>query len=498
MSLHDILITVQYISVAAVLLESFIVFRNWKSMLHSYLFISCIATLANNLGYLMELKAGTYEAFIMAVKFSYLGRVWITLSLLFFVAELCHVRLPDIFRYLSGFVSLLIYFVILTLEDHDLYYTDVSFDANGIFPVFLHGNGIIHHVFMILQCFYIVLGITILLLTLKKEKKKIARKRLQAVIFAVIVESLFFLLRTLGICRIYDLTMPGYVIGAVIIMTAIFRYDLLGTRDIAREFMIDRLSEGIIAVDNEGDMQYYNDPAKKLFPDLTEAPGKTIQEIRNAINRGEPLEIEERIYTPEENDLLYKGESFGKLYVLVDSTEHYKRLKKEKKLLRKELLTDPLTGFYNRKGMEHYARKMYNEILESHRALFLCVADMNGLKYINDNFGHEQGDIAIKTLAAMIRESLLQGDMAFRTGGDEFLIMGARDNRHDAEKDYSERIEEIIGRYNSKSGLPYKIDMSYGPLVTFPGGYEDELDRLIKQSDTIMYEMKKRRDEHRR
>ena len=65
-------------------------------------------------------------------------------------------------------------------------------------------------------------------------------------------------------------------------------------------------------------------------------------------------------------------------------------------------------------------------------------------------------------------------------------------------KDYEEKIEELIKRHNKDSGLPYRIDMSYGPVVAKLTGEEGELDKLISLSDSKMYEMKRSRDSYRR
>ncbi|MCR4590028.1 MAG: diguanylate cyclase [Lachnospiraceae bacterium] len=498
MDLHSALLNIQYLCIIVLFLECWIVLKRWKYPIHGYLFFSCVATLVNSLGYLLELKAQTEEAYITALQLSYAGRMWIALALLIFVAELCRTGIPDILTGLLVLFHVCIYAVILTLTKHDLYYTNTRFVLEDGFPVFYHENGPVHQLLMILQIFYIVMGFAILIHTYRKERRKLVKKRLCIVIAAVFAESFFFVVQTLGVFRMYDVTMPGFLISSVLMYVAIFRFDLLGTRDIAREFMIDRLSEGIIAVDNEGEIQYFNDPAKQLFPELEADPDEVIKRVRNAISRGEPITVDDSIYTPEENDLLYKGESFGRLYVLTDSTEHYKRLKKEKKILRKELLTDPISGFYNRKGMEYYSEKMYEEAKRSGKALFVCVADMNGLKRINDNYGHESGDRALEELSKIVRDSLESGDMAFRTGGDEFLIIGRRDTTENVTEDFSRRMESIIRKHNDELDLPYSIDMSYGTLVRHVSGSKDELQELIKEADAIMYEMKKHRDPYRR
>ena len=496
--MYDLLIAIQYIGIAGLFIEGWLVLRSWKDSLRAYLFFACVATLINNLGYLLELKARSLDAYITALQLSYAGRIWICFALFLFVFELSSIKIPKILIDCLVLIHVGIYACILTLQHHNLYYTDIDFAFNGQFPVFIHKDGIVHNLFFMMQGILIVLGMTVLIISYKRERKKVARKRLLMVIIAFIIECLFFILQILNPSNIYDFTMIGSVLGTAFMFISIFRYNLLGTKDIARDFMVDRLSEGVIAIDNEGDVQYYNEPAGELFPQIEEDPAAVIDSVNGAILHGGTININGRIFTPEENDLLYKGESFGKLYVLIDATEHYDRLKKEKKLLRKELLTDPLTGFYNRKGMLHYSEKLYREILESHKTLFLCVADMNGLKYINDTFGHEHGDKAIAELAGIIRESLAQGDMAFRTGGDEFLIMGGRTAPGDHVKDYEDRVEELIKRHNENYDLPYKIDMSYGPVVAELTGEDGELDKLISLSDSKMYEMKKNRDSFRR
>ncbi|MCR4738622.1 MAG: diguanylate cyclase [Lachnospiraceae bacterium] len=496
--MYDALLALQYISVIGLFIECWIIFKSWKDRLRAYLFFGCFATLLNNLGYVLELRAKTLEAYVTALKFSYSGRIWITLALFLFSFELCRIKVPQLIIRILIVIHAVIYSLVLTFEHHELYYSEISLDFGGDFPVFYHVNGPVHGLFTLLQVVYIILGVSALIISYIKETKKNVKIRLMLVILALSVEVFFFVLQLMSPVRIYDITMLGFMLGTVIMFISIFRFNLLGTRDIARDFMVDRLSEGVIAVDNEGDVQYYNEPASLLYPALKTEPLKVVEEVRGAILHGDTVEIDGRIYTPEENDLLYKGESFGRLYVLIDATEHFKRLKKEKKILRKELLTDPLTGFYNRKGMEYYSEKLYNDVLKDKKALFICVADMNGLKYINDNFGHENGDRALRELASVIRDSLKKGDIAFRSGGDEFLIMGGRSYLSGAEKEFTERIEELLKEKNETAGLPYKVDMSYGPVVKELTGKTDELDELIKLSDGLMYEMKKSRDAHRR
>lgn len=326
MNLHDLLLGIQCISILGLFLESFIVFKNWKNSLHAYLFFNCVAVLVNNIGYLLELEAENEAAYLTALKLSYAGRVWIAISLFLFVVKLCHIKISDVLTKFLLFFHLVTYVVILTLQHHKLYYSETRFVMGKTFPVLFRSNGIWHHFLAVLQILYIVLGLACLFITHHKEKNNVLKKRLLMVILAVLAESAFYVVQTVGIAGItdfFDVTMFGYFIGTVFMFIAIFRCDLLGTSEIAKEFVIDRISEGILAVDTEGRLQYFNEPARRLYPELL-AEGKTIPEaVTQALVAGENIKIGDRIYMPEENDLFYGGERVGKIYALLDDTEHY-------------------------------------------------------------------------------------------------------------------------------------------------------------------------------
>lgn len=127
-----------------------------------------------------------------------------------------------------------------------------------------------------------------------------------------------------GITHVFDVTILGYTICTTFMYIAILRFDLLGMREAAREVMIDRLSECIIAADNNGIVQYFNTPAKELYPGLQISSGNVPSEITEAVSKGGILTINDRIYKTEENGLTRGKEHFGTLYALVDETEHFR------------------------------------------------------------------------------------------------------------------------------------------------------------------------------
>ena len=318
------ILAVLFVSVFGLFIENWIVFRNLKTQLHAYLQLSCIAILVNTTGSLLKLMADTEEAYITALQMSYLGRVWITFALFMFSVELCHVKMPAILPRILVVIHTAIFGVILTLRHNSLYYTETEFRTDGMFPVLLHGNGIVHYFFMQLQILYILFVIYWIFSSLGREKRASARKRLWIVGCAFLTESLFFIVQIFHlneITYIIDVSMLGTVIGTVFMLVAIIKYNLLGIIDIAQEFVLDRLSEGVIAVDDQGVVQYYNEPATHICPGLKNDPQRVLEEVKNAVVREETITVNDRIYSPEEIELKEEGEYFGKLYALVDATE---------------------------------------------------------------------------------------------------------------------------------------------------------------------------------
>ncbi|SEM36692.1 N-terminal 7TM region of histidine kinase [Butyrivibrio sp. ob235] len=323
MTVRTVLLAVIIFSIFSMFFEGFIVFRNLKNKLHAYLFLNCIAMLISNTGYLLQLLSKTEDAYIAALKFSYVGRVWIVFSLFMFTAQLVHINIP---RALSGAFILIdaaVYVLIFSLQEHTLYYSKIWFDKTGMFPVLLHRNGIVHKVFMQYQAIAIIIMLFLLIRSVKNHSGSTARKR------ACIILGGFFISATLYIMQIahaffityyFDISVVGNVAITISMFIAIFRYNLLGVIDMARDYIVDRLSEGVIALDESGSVQYYNEHAKELYPEITKDPMDVVNALREAIIRGDTIKVGDKYYTPEEKELFADGEVIGKLYALVDST----------------------------------------------------------------------------------------------------------------------------------------------------------------------------------
>ncbi|MCR5053870.1 MAG: response regulator [Lachnospiraceae bacterium] len=353
--MHDILLAIQYITISVLFIEMCIVFLRWKSAVHSYLFLACVVSFISNVGYLFEMKAVSVEAYITALKLSYTGRVWIIFAFFLFAAKICRKKIPGWLVTALSAVIVGVYASVLMIGSNDLYYPSYEFISDPVFPRFYHENGIVHDLFMGMNGVLSLIALYWLISMYRREIDKKSKLRMLMLVASFGVQVFAFILQItglFGISEYYDLTMPGILLGTVFMLIAIFGFDLLGTREIARDFVIDRISEGIIAVDNEGRIQYYNEPVLKLFPEFDaffsgkalrlhsnrkEGSGKVrtpydiISMIEDAVKTDSTITIDSCIYTPEENDLIYNGERYGKIYALVDDTEHYEYMEELQK-----------------------------------------------------------------------------------------------------------------------------------------------------------------------
>lgn len=122
---------------------------------------------------------------------------------------------------------------------------------------------------------------------------------------------------------------------------------------------------------------------------------------------------------------------------------------------------DELTGICNRREMEKALQKQYDHLCKTGESFFVINLDMDGLKYINDHFGHLEGDAALKALAGILEAEKGECGLAARTGGDEFQICMATQSQGFVEaRIYA--IRQQLRQFNDSSDKPYELSASIG------------------------------------
>ena len=166
------------------------------------------------------------------------------------------------------------------------------------------------------------------------------------------------------------------------------------------------------------------------------------------------------------------------------------KLEEMNKALRTISSTDQLTGLNNRFGMEYNGVRLMEEAHKEKKPCAVVFTDINRMKHINDNFGHLQGDLAIRTVSSVILTELPEGWIGIRYGGDEFIALGACDDKKVAD-DFIRKIKEGLEKQVAAMHLSYPLTISCGFILTDPASSSSLVD-YINKADEVMYHQKKK------
>ena len=197
-------------------------------------------------------------------------------------------------------------------------------------------------------------------------------------------------------------------------------------------------------------------------------------------------------YFVTKNDLTMIDNHYGYLWTrnMGTGVEHFRKKNMFKQMSQQYLklsTKDALSGALNRQGLEKLAKPFYAQNKKNGLTTVLFFVDINKMKHINDKFGHLHGDLAVKTVAAAVLETIPKNWLCIRYGGDEFLVVGNSKNYNG--EDYCTMIKERLAKKTSIMHLPYNLSASVG-TYSVPAQMDITLEQAVENVDNIMYEQK--------
>jgi diguanylate cyclase (GGDEF)-like protein/PAS domain S-box-containing protein len=197
----------------------------------------------------------------------------------------------------------------------------------------------------------------------------------------------------------------------------------------------------------------------------------------------------ERDYAP----VLDEGQPFGHLWIYRDVTERERARRHHGQQREGGWLShvDELTGLHNRRGFVDLARAHLDEAVREKRTMLVIFSDLDGLKQINDRFGHQTGDRALFDFAALLRNAFRERDLVGRLGGDEFVVL-VTDGSGASAAELVTRLAQRVEQHNQRGRRDYSIAFSTG-VSTFDPAEPEPLEVLLSQADVRMYAEKRRR-----
>jgi diguanylate cyclase (GGDEF)-like protein/PAS domain S-box-containing protein len=174
----------------------------------------------------------------------------------------------------------------------------------------------------------------------------------------------------------------------------------------------------------------------------------------------------------------------GLVQVVRDITER----KKIEETLRNSSLKDDLTGLFNRRGLLKQAAPYFDFARRQKEDLLLLFIDLDGMKRINDEFGHNEGDNALINTAEILNRTFRSSDIIARLGGDEFTVLVT--DLSASKEDAIARLNENLKAYNASETRGHKLAFSIG-VATLEPERMTCFEELLEQADQAMYEQKR-------
>jgi PAS domain S-box/PAS domain S-box/diguanylate cyclase (GGDEF) domain len=268
--------------------------------------------------------------------------------------------------------------------------------------------------------------------------------------------------------------------------------------------LLNAVTESFFLLDKDGTVLAANETfANRLHVTMDKLIGANVYDLvqpevskqrrrqaENVIRTGKPVRFEDvrndryidQVVYPvfDENCKVVRLAVFG-----VDITHHREIEKK----LETIAFTDQLTGIYNRRGFFNLAIQQLQFAKRSKQKMLLFFADIDKMKWINDKFGHEEGDYALIDAARILTRTFRSADILSRIGGDEFAILTVNADEIILDNILS-RFQEFADKLNSGKSRKYKLSISIGYTIYDPDN-PISLDELMARADLSMYENKK-------
>lgn len=472
----------------------------FKTDISKSFFSLCICIAIYSIGYGMELSSRELEQMLMWNSVKYIGlpfipAFWVILALQYTNREHFFRPMVKSAIFAEPAVTLIMRY---TNNWHHLFYSSVKV-VTGAFPVLFVEKGpwyLIHGVFM---SFCVLFSCHLFILQLKRSSGKI---RNQCIIMSVasVLPWLTYFPNVLNLSP-YAIDLGPFVgsISCLLFFVALFKYDFLDLKPLARDQVFKYAKEGLIVLDRDFRIVEFNNAAANILETLKDTSiSKNIQTVFpgkgliDAILSGKeiPYKVKhhdnEKHYTLRTSEVFdKKGNSVGFYINITDVTDFIFTLN----CLEELASVDELTKIYNRRCFFEQSARELEKARRKEDDLSLIILDIDFFKKINDEYGHQAGDTVLQHISEICLSCIRSIDILGRYGGEEFIVFLPHTPLKDAVI-IAHRIKESI----ENAEIPYggkviKVTASFG--VTGMRMVKDEtLDGFLKTADDALYEAK--------
>jgi diguanylate cyclase (GGDEF)-like protein/PAS domain S-box-containing protein len=444
----------------------------------------------------LRFSSSLYYLKILFLKLSYIGIASVPvigfLFALSFTNQKKYIKPRNIL--ILSIVPFLTVVLAFTNEYHNLFWKNIYIDNLESF-IMTQNYGIIFWIFLLYLATFSIIGVV--LISKNIFEKKYFYKSQGILIIIVVVLPLFlslfdiFDVKPFNTINITSLSLTTGIVASIFALDKTRKSMII---PIAIDKVLKSLKDGVIIIDTNNRMIDINSSAEKIFNiNGIDMIGKDVKilfpdlDFKKLFKKdffGSPKEFSRDIRNHTyhydfsvSNITDIQSYSIGKAIVIRDITQ---RVRSEEKI--KYLgFHDSLTGLYNRAYFEEELKRLDSE---RQLPLSIIIGDVNGLKLVNDAFGHQEGDLLLCVFARIFEECCRREDLITRWGGDEFAILLPKMN----EEDVSALISRIRKRCKEEKGYRVPLSISLGTATRYNANMP--IKSLIKEAEDNMYKRK--------
>ena len=357
------------------------------------------------ISYYVQLRTPGFAAKVDALKFGYIGKVFVNPLLLMLAVKYYDANFGRLWQLLLFlFPSATLYFV-FTYESNQLYYQTVLLRADGLLRIV---PGPMYYIYI---AYNTVLTMIYISFCLYQRQKLAAREKRNntLLLLSSIVPFMTLLLYLSGWTRGYDITTLGVMLGAFCVALSVFHYGLLN-----KEEMLQNMATGLIFLDADYKLVYANRKAKQIVPALgTPIIRSQRMDLKQLCNADfASIQVSGASYQRKITEWSNGEGQHGKLITFDDITE-----------IRARLNRDAMTGLLNHASFYPMLDDAMAESNQNSEPLTVSIADIDSFKKINDTYGHANGDVILLALADTLQKICGEKGDVFRYGGEEFAVI---------------------------------------------------------------------------
>lgn len=473
-------------------------FKNSNNrLILNFAFIN-LAIFIFSFGKIGELLSNSYEIVYSSTIIQCFGLTFLSIFLFRFAYKFRYNKYPSINKTVHiSIVPFISLFLVITNNIHHLYYKKIELISYKGYFILNSAKGIFYYIFLLNLYLILVFSIYALFFAYKHNTcnfKKQSKLILIGLMFPLIL-SVFFLTGS-------NQTNPvliGFFIMNIFSFKALFKYNFLDLKETVREHYIDKITEGILVIDNFNRIIDFNREASILLPFLSSnylgnpitdyETGKKIMEVDNSCFFEFQVIFKEsiKIYEFRKVPITSKGKITAHAYIFSDKTT----IKNLVSNLYNLANHDFLTGISNRMNFLKLAESELNRIKRYKGEFSIVMIDIDYFKKINDTYGHSAGDEVIKGLTNLIKNNLRVTDIFGRLGGEEFSIIFPETSINNGKK----KCEKIRGLVENTpilvNDLEINISISIGMTYYNNEMTEVPIELIIDLADRAMYTAKR-------